>query len=497
MTVYVVGPGGHDGNSGRTWQTRLATLNGAEDKPVVPGDTVYVAPGAYRESLTVDVSGTAAKPITYIGDVTGEHTDGVGGIVRITGSDNDQTLTRTSCINATSKDYRTFRGFMMDTATILIDISSSDYWTIEDCALWRDTDNCIDADGTSTNLVVRRCIMTGRHAARTMYIINAPAIDNTGDVVENCIFFSGRAVRIDGAGDVQVRNSLFIGSEYGVRTGNANAGHETDVRNSIFTGCSIAVRGEAAGQLTEDYNTFYINSTDRSNVNVGANSNAYTILFQPPLRNAGVLQQSGYRLPWWFSDLSQWSQIAQITGDGNEPTVDFFGQRRPYTHGGPISALCSWGTTQRDDFQRSDIRAYDGNLSVLVRKAQKTRIFVPGISNVQTTISARGYRTAGYGGHRNPEMVIKQPGQADRRTVLGGAAGAWVQGSDTFTPAANPHWLEVELWNLCDFTTTTTVSTTSTTTQSTTSTTTQTVSTLTTTTTTLACDVWWDDLQVA
>jgi len=57
MPTYYVGPGGNDGNSGLTWALRLLTLNAAEDKPITAGSIVYVAPGVYRELLTVDVSG--------------------------------------------------------------------------------------------------------------------------------------------------------------------------------------------------------------------------------------------------------------------------------------------------------------------------------------------------------------------------------------------------------------------------------------------------------
>src|SRR3990172_11070704 len=115
MTTRYVGIGGNDGNSGLTWALRKLTLNGAEDTPVADTDIVYVGPGVYRELLTVDVSGTTG--ISYIGDVTGEHTDGVGGIVRITGSANDTTATRANCLTATSSAYRLFKGFLVDTSS--------------------------------------------------------------------------------------------------------------------------------------------------------------------------------------------------------------------------------------------------------------------------------------------------------------------------------------------------------------------------------------------
>ena len=96
MTAYYVGIGGSDANSGTSWANRKANIDSVENIPVAAGDTVYVGPGVYRETLTVDVSGTAGSPITYIADVTGQDTDGVGGLVRITGSNNDQTATRTT-----------------------------------------------------------------------------------------------------------------------------------------------------------------------------------------------------------------------------------------------------------------------------------------------------------------------------------------------------------------------------------------------------------------
>ena len=75
MTTYYVGSGGSDAADGLSWANRKLTLNGAEDVSVAAGDTVYVGPGVYRHTLTVDVSGSAGNIITYIADVTGQNTD--------------------------------------------------------------------------------------------------------------------------------------------------------------------------------------------------------------------------------------------------------------------------------------------------------------------------------------------------------------------------------------------------------------------------------------
>jgi hypothetical protein len=503
VTVYYVGPGGNDNNSGRTWGTRLETLNGAEDKPVVAGDTIYVAPGVYRELLTCDVSGVSGSPITYIGDATGENTDGVGGPVRITGSDNDQTTTRANCIAGGAHDYRTFRGFSMDLSSQYhITSSNGTDWIVEDCTFLHATTGATLIDGNSqSDWVIRRCVFV--HGASGSYIMEfqSTGVTNANHLVENCLFLTGscRGIDIDDTGGITFRNCMWLGS------GSSSAIRVTDalpdgytaitVNNCIFSSCTEGMRAQVLGEIVENYNAFYGNATDRINVNVGANSNAYPALWDMPLLNAGTTLVNGFRLPWWFGSLSRWSQVGQITGT-NEPAEDMFASRRPYTHGGPIASLCSWGPVQWMNFLRSETRSYDGSVSALVREGSATWMFVPGVTATSTTISVRNWRTAGYGGHRNPGMVIKQPGQPDRTTISGGAAGAWNQISDTFTPAAEPPWLTVEMRNFCDFTTTTTVSTTSTTTVSTTSTTTVTVSTLTTTTTTLACDVWFDALRV-
>lgn len=122
-TRYVDGTDGNDGYDGlaSVWDGTHGpkkTLNGCEDTPVVAGDLVHVRSGVYREMLTCDVSGAVGNVIEYRGDYAGLIWAG-GGVVRITGSDNDQTATRASCINDNSvqRDYRTFRGFAMDTAT--------------------------------------------------------------------------------------------------------------------------------------------------------------------------------------------------------------------------------------------------------------------------------------------------------------------------------------------------------------------------------------------
>lgn len=287
MTTYYVGAGGNDGNSGTSWGNRKATLNGVEDIPVAAGDTVYIGPGSYRESLTVDVSGSSGNPITYIGDYGGANTDGVGGVVRITGSDNDQTAARASCVTAASKNYRTFRGitFDMGSGSLVSLTTACSNWSVEDCyfgAMPTPTTAAVFVGGTGTSNVVRRCMFLNARSYGVEFSHTA-TVDNAGHTVENCIFIaSNRGVSVVRVGGITVRNCLFLGGTSGVRVVTALSGGQTvTVNNCILTGITTAFQATATGEITENYNALFTNSADRTSVDTGANSNAYPPLLDP------------------------------------------------------------------------------------------------------------------------------------------------------------------------------------------------------------------------
>jgi hypothetical protein len=106
------------------------------------------------------------------------------------------------------------------------------------------------------------------------------AVDNSGHMIENCLFIGGpnNSLLITNTGGITVRNSMFW--QNGIRViGALTAGQTTTVNNCLFYACSVAMRAVNAGEITENYNTLYGNTTDRTNVGTGANSNAYAPLF--------------------------------------------------------------------------------------------------------------------------------------------------------------------------------------------------------------------------
>lgn len=447
MATYYVGSGGNDGNSGLTWALRKLTLNGAEDVPVAAGDTVYVAPGVYREQLTCDVSGAGGSPITYIGDVTGEHTDGVGGIVRVTGSDNDTSdAGRTACFRVQDYDYRTFRGFWCDFGTYNVQAwSASNDLILEDCVFSYATTVLLNLSN-ATDWTIRRCLF---HSLPLFsYMVSASdgaGIADAAALIENCIFFGTAgnvSVYSSKVGGITTRNCILYGGYRGVQCENTLPGGHTDmvVENCLLVCNQNAVISDNAGEITEDYNAFYGNSTDRTNVAAGGNSNTYPALWLPPILHSGASQVSGFKFPWWFGELSEWSQIQAITGS-NEPTEDLRGIVRPTT-----ASKNSWGPCQFWDVERETTTVRSGSVSITFHDAGSHQIWVP-VEAVETTFTVYCYREANYAG-TNPRMVIKQPGQSDDTTTDTGAASSWNQLTTTLTPAADPPYVIVELQSL-------------------------------------------------
>jgi hypothetical protein len=440
MTTYYVGPGGNDGNAGTSWALRKLTLNGAEDVPVAPGDIVYVGPGVYRETLTIDISGTGSSQIAYVGDITGENTDGIGGIVRVTGSDDDQSATRANCITATGKSRRTFRGFSFDTTTsdtlTVIASSDSDNWIIEDCNFQYGGRYSIFCNGANQhNWIVRRCIIGPGFEKMTdigIYLFNGASVTNANHAIENCIVTAFTyAIDVYNVQGTVVKNCVILNCTIaGIFGWGTN---HIEVYNCIIQGNVNGIQAGNANAVKEDFNTFWGNTTDRAGtMGTGANSKTYPALFEQALLYDGIQYNKN------LFALSEWSQIVHIDSTGTA-TDDLFGITRP-----EADFKKSWGAIQYDEILRGTGTVRGGSSSLKFEDSSRHQIFVPS-SSENTKVSVFVYREGGYGASILPEMVIKQPGQSDRITTDTGLTGTWNELTDTFTPASLPPYFVVEL----------------------------------------------------
>lgn len=431
MTTYYVGPGGSDAAAGTSWALRKLTLSGAEAIPVAAGDTVIVGPGTYRETLTTGVSGSSGSPITYVGDWTGQATDGIGGICRITGSDDDATLTRGNGITGTNT-FRTFRGFEIDmTSGSSISASGSD-WTVEDCILQANAGNGISA-GLGSNWVVRRCIIFAKQQNSGISFSNGTTAAANA-TVENCIINGYQGIRSDRVSAITVNHCLIWGCNYCLRVGTALAASAViTVTNCLLAYSNIVFGQTATGFFSEDYNAYFGSASHSSSAQTpGAHDNTNPIPF-----DFGMFL-SGYKTPGpRFGELMPFIYAARQVGSGMA-SEDLYGITRPAT-----DSKKSWGPVQVDAGERSATQAHGGTYALKMADSNRTQFIVP-VSNVSTTFSVYVYREANYAG-TNPQLVVKQPGQADTTVTDAAAAGQWNQLTTTLTPAAGTKFVTVEL----------------------------------------------------
>ena len=344
MTTYYVGPGGNDGNSGETWALRKLTLAGVGDAGLHWGDVVYVAPGVYRETLTVAKSGSAgASVITYIGDKTGEHTDGVGGLVRITGSNDDKTMTRSNCILVDGFNYRTFRGFHLEGSTAsACSMYGCKYCTFELSSISGSTKGvAFDSTANSLANTVQNCYLgvIGNNVV-TDYNGGVEA-GNPGHLVQSCIIgpWSGGwipGVRITKGGGFTIKNCAIMGGYQGLLSD--TTGHSpVYIYNSMIMCCTLGIQAQVVGDIVEDYNTFWGNGTDRTNVAVGAHSVSYPALFDTRWFPEVVSGKGRMVTPF---DLASYSQLLNLAGTA-PPATDLRGAA-------VIGAQREWGPLEYD-----------------------------------------------------------------------------------------------------------------------------------------------------
>ncbi len=116
MPIYYVKTTGDDGESGLTEALAWLTPTHAF-QTVVAGDTVYIAPGVYRNESgwTLTNAGSSGNLITYQGDPECEHfSEEDIGYVRLTGCDSDELPKVTTKVIDAQKDYVTFKNLIID-----------------------------------------------------------------------------------------------------------------------------------------------------------------------------------------------------------------------------------------------------------------------------------------------------------------------------------------------------------------------------------------------
>jgi hypothetical protein len=271
MATYYVRPDGNNSNAGtgpatnQAWQTLARIVQAGT--AFTSGDTVYIAPGTYRESITTTATYTSAT--NFFGDPTAAQFTGVTpGVVRITNFlTNDNSASTSQLLwGGTAFDYINISNIYFDHSNL----NGGIYYT-----------------GTSNNSSIRNCVFSGNSAAGGG--LGTPAIRLGGvknTLIENCIImrsYLGMLIftTTDTDTNVDIRNCFITGSnDYGLFIANSTggginvtnntfhftrgtavflsgAGNGTSISyatNNIFYHCTGSVGGGSSVNIIENYN---------------------------------------------------------------------------------------------------------------------------------------------------------------------------------------------------------------------------------------------------
>lgn len=332
MATYYVRKTGSDSNAGTSAGAAKLTIQAAVNLATTAGDIVYVGAGAYRETVTLAASGSSGNPIQIIGDYSGAQT-GDAGVVRITGSDNDQTAVRNNCINTSTRSYVSITGFQLDGwASGQHALYSAAGGT--DITLTKIVLTC--GGGASHGYPIRvtgggqarwtfdRCVLMGAISVGVgWWFDHTSLINNAGHVIVNCIAYggySGTGIRGDLVGGITVRNSLFSGLSVGIRyIGSPSVpSSPITVNNCVLDQVSdSSLLSDIAGAIVEDYNCLS-RSAGRTNVSTGANSNTrFAPLDTRPLW--AMLYGGTLVSPW---DHASHSTLVELNSGTSAPSTD-------------------------------------------------------------------------------------------------------------------------------------------------------------------------------
>jgi hypothetical protein len=287
MAIYYVRPDGNNSNTGtgpavnQAWQT-LGRITQA-GTAFTSGDTVYIAPGTYRQSMST--SATYTSPTYFTGDPTASQFPGLTpGIVRIT---NFLTNDNTAATNQNLWTGITFN--YINISNIYFDHSNVGYGIIY--------------TGTGNNSSIRNCIFSGNNSSQGGIGTNISLTSVKNTFIENCVFMRsyngmyittttdtdtnvdirncfitgtntyGMIVSTGIGGGVNVTNNVFYftGAQAVIFFGVGNTTSKSNVTNNIFYQCTGSVAGDSAVNIIEDYNR-RVNSGGNSTVPVGLNT---------------------------------------------------------------------------------------------------------------------------------------------------------------------------------------------------------------------------------
>jgi hypothetical protein len=340
-TYYVRTPanGGSDANAGTSTSTAWATFTKAfSASGFTSGDTVYVEPGVYRETVTaLNTSPTTRAYV--IGDYNGA-IFGTVGEVRLTSftTSDDAAGSASTLLNMNTRKNITLRGIRFEGVGRCIDVNSgATFIDVEDCVIVSQASGAIaftSASSTALNCNLRRCIIFGISDA----VLITPNLAGTSITlnmaIENCMITAttNRGINFSVSGGTTTVatgctvNDCTIHAPTGIQASASRYTSGIAVLNTLFYLCSTGISAGSTGQVTENYCRYALVSTPTSSITTnGVNSNLVGNLNID--MGMSFLYDYTPRMPWYMPYVAN-----IINGDGTAtgtPTDDIHGTTRP------------------------------------------------------------------------------------------------------------------------------------------------------------------------
>ena len=461
MATYYVRSSGSNTNNGTSAATAFLTL-GKAASVVAAGDTVYAGANTCREVISLTASGSSGSVITFTADTDGAHTGDSGEVVWSAFTTNDKSAPSASaCLNPAGKAFYTFTGFTFVGGTAsnggCIDgrtTAGAHDFTFKNCtfnALSATANgaafNWLNNAGQVVNLTFDSCVFISGSQYSIAYITLTKAASAGYDpniVFKNCFIlspdnqtfgFSGITVTTTGTGTgLPTAPHCYcntIIAPVGLNYNDAGLSTTTaaKVYNNFLVCSNTALKANASGQITEDYNVI-ISTTPRSNVTAGTHSQtAYAGLVecgQAPIRGA---------LPRMFGMPTTGSPLLGFGNGTGIPTVDLLGFNRP---SGGASSVSAVGCLERSNTWGKETGTVHTGSNAISITGPGTQDFELPVDAVATTVSIYMRYDATYSGTL-PQLIVTngtECGVSTASTTVTAAANTWQQVSLSFTPAS-------------------------------------------------------------
>jgi len=400
----------------------------------VSGDVVYLAPGTYREVVTVNITSPVSE-LQILADPANAQGFKTSSGVRVAAGPVIWTAYTTNDITAPSssaplilngRDYITLEGVIMHGGSgttrnvIDTDTAHSRNITLRRLALYPGNGNSnalvryTGTAGESADWVIDSCIFAGPSigAIRIDLPTSASADYDSNFLIKNCMLcgVADNAILITGSGansfkggGVDIHN-CYIQGRGGVSVNNANISTSIPctIYNSIVpVGQGACLSANTSGQLLENYNVL-TGATVRTNVTAGGNSisnNSYALM-----------------LSWGHEWLNSGMQVrpagapmsgSPMLGFGSDGavslTTDIMNRARP---AGGASTSKAIGAFERHDTAAKETSVVDaGSNAVKITGPGDHDLFIP-VDASSTTITVRMRYDTNHATTNKPQATI-------------------------------------------------------------------------------------------